>query len=292
VDRFTTAQQVGRRRERSRTTPGPNTACPGTKRSYLLRSYMTCVSCERRMWGKDNRGTTYYLCKPPKGYVPQGHPPSVWVREEPLLKRLNEFFETEVFCQHRDMELSAALTQADDRAVFEHQQTMRAVREAIEDITARRTRLINSLEHIEEPDPVFTRDVHARAAKLSADCEAKAALLTELENNQPTRPCPALLDLLPTGRINFETASEPMLRRLFDAFRLEIRYDRETNIASCQVTITPDISPIQHKAAIEVLNDPVTPGQRRSCTGLSGAPNGGAAKWLQRRSLVRPDGNY
>jgi DNA invertase Pin-like site-specific DNA recombinase len=115
VDRFTTAQQVGRRRERSRTTPGPNTACPGTKRSYLLRSYMTCVSCERRMWGKDNRGTTYYLCKPPKGYVPQDHPPSVWVREEPLLKRLNEFSDTEVFGSHRDMELSAALSQADDR---------------------------------------------------------------------------------------------------------------------------------------------------------------------------------
>jgi hypothetical protein len=50
---------------------------------------------------------------------------------------------------------------------------MRAVREAIADITARRTRLINSLEHLEEPDPVFTRDVHARAAQLSADREAQ-----------------------------------------------------------------------------------------------------------------------
>lgn len=48
---------------------------------------------------------------------------------------------------------------------------------------------------------------------------------------------------------------EPLLRRLFDAFRLEIRYDREPGLATAQVTVTPENTPGQRRTAETVLTD-------------------------------------
>jgi site-specific DNA recombinase len=37
--------------------------------------------------------------------------------------------------------------------------------------------------------------------------------------------------------------AEPVLRRLFEAFRLQVRYDRPANLATCQVTLREDRIP-------------------------------------------------
>jgi site-specific DNA recombinase len=51
LEDFVAAQQVVRRRERSRTQAGANTH-PQTKRTYRLRSYLFCELCGRRMFGR------------------------------------------------------------------------------------------------------------------------------------------------------------------------------------------------------------------------------------------------
>ncbi len=96
VETFTDAQKVARDREGSRSRPGPNTAHADTRRSYGLRSYMTCGLCGRRMFGKESRGRIYYICRPARAYRPEGHPASIWVREEPLMAGLTEFFNREI----------------------------------------------------------------------------------------------------------------------------------------------------------------------------------------------------
>jgi site-specific DNA recombinase len=60
---FDAAQRVGGQRRGSRSTNTTNRH-PATKRGYLLRSYVVCGMCGRRMFGKPPRGRTYYGCQP------------------------------------------------------------------------------------------------------------------------------------------------------------------------------------------------------------------------------------
>ncbi|WP_239381932.1 recombinase family protein [Frankia sp. CIT1] len=56
LESFVLAQQVGLRRERSRTASGVNRH-PQSRRVYRLRSYLFCALCGRRMLGKSVRDT-------------------------------------------------------------------------------------------------------------------------------------------------------------------------------------------------------------------------------------------
>ena len=61
---FEAAGQVAERRERSRDGGDANTAHPDTKRAYLLRSFVVCGMCGRRMFAKARKHSTYYVCVP------------------------------------------------------------------------------------------------------------------------------------------------------------------------------------------------------------------------------------
>lgn len=93
------------------------------------------------------------------------------------------------------------MTEAANRAAAERQVAKKAVRRAIYEIDKRRERLVSSLEHLETPDPEFTRDGNARAAQLGAERAQKQSRLDELESSQPIRQCPDLVDQLPVGRV-------------------------------------------------------------------------------------------
>ena len=94
---FDGAAAVAQPRQGSRNEPGAN-AHPQTKRSYLLRSFVICELCGRRMFGKTKKDHAYYSCQPglnlgsaAERYCPE-HPPTVWVREDALLDGVASFF--------------------------------------------------------------------------------------------------------------------------------------------------------------------------------------------------------
>lgn len=60
LDLFRAARSGAPSRERSRNDPGLNRH-PQTKRSCLLRSYVVCAQCQRRMCGKTRRAYAYFL---------------------------------------------------------------------------------------------------------------------------------------------------------------------------------------------------------------------------------------
>jgi len=70
---FERAAAVGRRRVGSRDGDGANLAHPDTRRSYLLRSMVVCVHCDRRMRGRTihQRRYTYYTCRPAEAHGPR-----------------------------------------------------------------------------------------------------------------------------------------------------------------------------------------------------------------------------
>ena len=63
---YEAASPIGRLRRGSRSRSGANTAHPQTKRTYVLRSYLRCDLCQRRMFGKTrhkkDHDLTYYAC--------------------------------------------------------------------------------------------------------------------------------------------------------------------------------------------------------------------------------------
>ncbi|MFD0854106.1 recombinase family protein, partial [Actinomadura adrarensis] len=172
IEDFTIAQQVGRRREGSRSRPGPNTACPDARRAYVLRSYLTCAVCDRRMFGKDSRGRVYYVCSPKRAYVPEGHPPSIWIREEPLIKGLSDFFAREIFGSGRRERLQVMLGQVDDTEIQAHQESIKGLERSLQDLQRRQERLLYSLEIMDDPDPLVVRDVNLRAGQLAVQRES------------------------------------------------------------------------------------------------------------------------
>ncbi|MGW2308714.1 recombinase family protein [Actinomadura luteofluorescens] len=60
---FVEAQQVALIRRRSRSRPG-RTNVEDTEHPYVLRSYITCADCERRMFGKNDRWRLHHVCGP------------------------------------------------------------------------------------------------------------------------------------------------------------------------------------------------------------------------------------
>ena len=76
---------------------------------------------------------------------------------------------------------------------------------------------------------------------------------------------PDLLDTLPViGPIDVDLLPENLVRRLFEALRLEIRYDKTANRATCRITLFGSTMPAAQRAAHDAVVIPVQPaGERR-----------------------------
>ncbi|TDD15479.1 zinc ribbon domain-containing protein [Nonomuraea diastatica] len=230
-DAFIAAQQIAKTRERSRSEAGRNTHVQ-TKRSYPLRSFIFCAMCHRRMFGKTRRQTAYYTCLPAHGYRPDGHPPTIYVREDHLMDGITQFFANNIFSPARRARLSSALIQASKREADSHAQGRRALQRAIEDLDVRRARLINTLEVTDDPTGDLARDIQERMTNLVRQKADKLAQLRDLDMAQPVRHAPDLLDALPAGVPILDRLPEELLRKLFDVFRLQVRYDKTTHTAT------------------------------------------------------------
>ena len=114
----------GRRlRQGSRGGAGPNAAHRQTKRSYLLRSYLVCDLCDRRMFGKTRvrcgQETIYYACitnpehHQDQPWYPQ-HAKNITVREDHLLPVVSTFFGERILGPQRALYLNHRQPPSDD----------------------------------------------------------------------------------------------------------------------------------------------------------------------------------
>ncbi|WP_067460727.1 recombinase family protein [Actinomadura macra] len=268
VETFVEAQRVVQARQRSRSRQSGDSA-ETTGRLYVLRSYLTCVQCERRMFGKTDRGRVYYVCSPKRSHLPERHPAVVRVREEPLIAGLEEFFNREIFGAQRRERLRAVLARLDDRHLHEHEASIAALEAKIADLGRRRARVLDPLERLEEPSQALVQNINERSVGIAADLEGAQVKLRELRSRAPVRPCPELLDLLPVGTIDLDRLPVPVLRRLLDVFRLRMRYEREAGLVECEVTIAAEVVGAQQEAAAIV-----GVGQPGTSAGLCSTPYG------------------
>jgi site-specific DNA recombinase len=67
---------------------------PAVSRTYLLSGLIFCSVCERRMAGSWNNGRAHYRCKLTTAdtqLAHSGHAPSIYVREDKILDRLDHW---------------------------------------------------------------------------------------------------------------------------------------------------------------------------------------------------------
>jgi recombinase len=252
LETFVQAQEIAVIRERSRTAAGLSRD-PRARRVYRLRSYLFCGLCGRRMFGNSKRQDTWYACAPKKAWRPDGHPVILRVREDHLLDGLARFLSDSVFGAYRHTLLDTsqqALTQA---AQHEQARNVKALHRAIADTDARSRRLIRNLELADDVDQDLIRDIKERRAELRAHrTDLERQLAAAEEETHHTRN-PVLLDHLPIAAVDLDGMPDETSRRLFEALRLEIRYDPEHRIARCSITLTGDTIDAVSRTSHEVM---------------------------------------
>jgi site-specific DNA recombinase len=255
------AQQIGRAHRGSRDGADPNRH-PHTKRTYLLRSHVRCVHCRRRLCGRTithrNRAGevtsqhVYYRCPLPEadGELMLGrhpdHPSSVYVREDHLLDGLLGFFAERVFHPDRRDRLGTHLRRLDQTARQHLQRQQAGLQRAIDDLDARKRRLVralalnDSLDHDDEQATLVVDELRQNLQELDQQRHAKLQELAALADQHDQADAVELLDALPIAADGLPELPEPVLRGLFAAFQLHVDYDRHANWATVQVTLRGD----------------------------------------------------
>jgi hypothetical protein len=234
-------------RQGSRNDPGANSH-PQTKRSYLLRSFVFCELCGRRMFGKTKKGHAYYSCQPGLNLGSAAdrccpdHPSTVWVREDAVLAGIAQFFSQRIFGARRAELLEDDLGDVDRHTQRTWETKRKSRQRAIEEIEQRQARLIQTLETHDDPDGTVSARVRSRLGELEQERRVKLDELAGLERSRPNTDGqdPHLLDELPVLDVDFSAVPESILRPFFDAFRLEARYDKHQHHITVRVTITGD----------------------------------------------------
>ncbi len=286
IETFLAAQNVSRSRERSRADAhhGTPNRHRQTKRVYALRSYVWCTPCQRRMFGRTVTGYTYYSCQPRERAIPEGHPSMISVTEEVLLDFADRFFNTYVLGPDRVRLAERSLDITAQQAADEQRQQIAVLRRTLDDITTRRRRLLRVIEENDDPDGSVFAEISERRAQLDRDREIKTAELAHLEETTPNDPGNAdILADLPEMEIKLSLLPTDRLRRLLDAFAVQIYHDVRTNQVAFRATVSQHAAP--HLARLtRATADGPRPATHRHTSANDAAPadnDGGGSDHLQ-----------
>jgi DNA invertase Pin-like site-specific DNA recombinase len=247
---FTAAAEVGRSRQGSRGGAGRNSH-PATRHTYLLRGYVFCTQCGRRMYGSVRRSHVYMMCPPkPARQAKPSHAGTVSVREEDLLDGLRQFLDKHLLGTERTRLAADTLRDNTKQADVHRRRRLDELDAQIQDLNQRRARLVACLEESTIPDSDLVHSVQVRMAELRAGLDQAQTARRDLAQQLLDEPNLELLDLLPTGRIRLDMP-EPMLRQMFDLLRLEIHFDGRGRDITCRctlnaVTIRTVVDVLQH----------------------------------------------
>jgi hypothetical protein len=249
---FDAATPISRLCQGSRGGAGPNTAHRQAQRSYLLRSYLVCDLCNRRMFGKARvRGgveTIYYACVTnPEHHQEQPwygqHAKNITVREDHLLPVVGKFFGERILGPQRGLYLEHREPRSDhDDGDVAAQRA--ALRKQLDQLGRGQINLMKQLEAYEptgddDIDTEWRAALQRRFAQIATERRSLNSRLATLDTEAADRGGgnAALLDQLPQGAIDPTLLSEEEQRELFDAFHLQLRYDRPKHQVTLRVTI-------------------------------------------------------
>ena len=280
---FDAASPVAAERERSRGGSRAN-AHPQTKRTYPLRSYVVCDLCGRRMSGKTKKGAAhvYYNCRPALNHTGRtdrfpGHPANVYVRDDLLVAAVQTFFATRVLGPDRHDRLRADIQdQTTSRPATRQADQRKALDRSLADLDRREGRLIRTLETQDDPDGLLTDRVRTRLTELHQERRHLDDRVRQLDSQPQPEPVadPSLLDELPLIEVKrLAELPQDIQRGLYDAFHLEVRYNRTEHAATIRIRLTDDGAGAAASLLQDATDAPAGP-TTASVAHLVCAPNG------------------
>ncbi|MBP2182233.1 recombinase family protein [Amycolatopsis magusensis] len=184
---------------------------PAARRTNVLRGMVFC-SCGRRMFGDAAHRFVYYKCWPrnnnrgrPDKY--EGHPKTVYLREDALLDAIARFFTDRVFGEQRRAVLAADLAGADDTAHREREAKRVRLERAVAEVDRQQRSLLGQARQGDPSDP-FTQALRGSYNDLETDKKTALAELATLDAEAGDGAAPpkpdeqALLDALPYLALN------------------------------------------------------------------------------------------
>ena len=251
VDRATwdAAQNIAAGHSTSRDGDEPNTH-PATLRTYPYRSRVHCRDCRRRMAGSTygpRAQSTYYRCphdpaNPRHTAASPDHPRTVQAPETLLDQITGQFFADRIFGPGRAALLAAQLPATDAAAASERDAQTAALKARLKRIDAAQNSQIIELEEL-SADPADTAAamrarIRARFADLHTERQHIETQLAALAKTTPRAADPALLDQLPLAGDILPALPPALKARLFQAFDLEILWNKPGHQATVFVEIT------------------------------------------------------
>jgi len=167
------------------------------------------------MIGMVRSAGVYYRCNPAgsnrsRPDKHEGHPPTVYIREDLILEQLDAFFAERLFGPARRELLLADIDTNDTAADQERDRQRQRLHRTIADTARKQDNLLHQAENADPDDP-FTQGLRQRYNDLEHERRAVNTTLEQLEKEAPTRDRPtpeqaSLLDALPHLATNLRHA--------------------------------------------------------------------------------------
>ena len=230
--------------ERSRRTNGRRNG----RAPYLLSGMVRCSSGHQplAMSGRTRKDNVYMACDYGRTYGKEaadqipGHGQWLYLREDALLPLIEEFFAERIFGPMRLDKLEQQLRAHERTSRRTENDTHRQLTQKIGEIDSRISRLIDALENGLDSSEVLERLTKLQNAKEKVETELRALA------PPPADPDPlaatALLARIPDLTDALRRATPVVKRQLFEAFGLQITFDKGQPHVHISASITEQLA--------------------------------------------------
>jgi len=243
-----------------------------TKRFYLLAGMVRCCAGHQplSMNGKARKGHHYYACAYSTSYgdtaATEAHagPKWIYVREDKLERLVLSFFEQRIFGPLRVQKLSKQIRAEAKGRKRDGKLTGTRIRQQVADLDRKIKAQVIAIEEGVEPEIVSERIAELRGQK-----EALEVTLNDLgDSHDDTEEAElvARLESLPDLSESLRNASPQIKRQVFEAFDLQIAFDKREGRVEISATIAEDIA-----KALNNSEDLFAKGDSVTLTNIAGA---------------------
>ena len=182
------------------------------------------------MYGRERKEHRYYCCDYARSYgdeaaaqIPE-HGKWIYLREDRLLPLVEKFFAERIFGPMRTDKLERQLRTQSKRSTRKAKDAHARLRRELGELDGRIGLQLNALEQGVEPQLVGERIAELRAEKERAEAALKEQAPETAESD--AEGMAATLERLPDLTKALRAAPPALKRQVFEAFCLEVRYDK------------------------------------------------------------------
>ncbi|WP_158299962.1 recombinase family protein [Glycomyces paridis] len=233
-DMFTAAQQIAKTTERVRSKKSKTE----NAEEYRYRSAVRCDHCDLLMYGKRRENRIYYSCHPRRNARPEGHAAATYLNEVKVDQAMDVFLDSFILGAGREGRLQRIIDAAKAEGVADREAEQSQLTAALDGVQARRSKLIQVLEAADNLEAELITSVNERFQQLGRESSEITDRLVTLNLEIANQPDASVVASLPTASLKSAQVPIDLLRRLIQAFRIEIRYDPRKRQLYCTARIS------------------------------------------------------